>query len=342
MHGYLPAVGFALRGEGASIVNTLESRFHVVWYAIIHGANQRDTIAPEFVLTAFIFMTEPLARYQARIETALSCVLPPAGERLADAMRYATLGGGKRLRAALLYATADDFGVPPDSVDAAACAVEAIHAYSLIHDDLPAMDDDDLRRGRPSTHRAFDEATAILAGDALNTLAFALLANSPLPPATRLAQIHTLADAAGWAGMIGGQMGDMAATGKTLTLPQLQAIHRGKTGALIRAALHLGALPATDYAAHAATLDELGEQLGIAYQIADDILDATANSATLGKTAGKDAAQGKNTYPALLGLEESRAIFAEHSARAQAATTRLPHGAPHLCALLARIIHRSH
>ena len=287
-------------------------------------------------------MTDTLARYQTRSETALTHALPPAGERLADAMRYATLGGGKRLRAALLYATADDFGVPLDSVDAAACAIEAIHAYSLIHDDLPAMDDDDLRRGRPSTHRAFDEATAILAGDALNTLAFALLANSPLPPATRLVQIQTLADAAGWAGMIGGQMSDMAATGKTLTLPQLQVIHRGKTGALIRAALHLGALPATDYAAHAATLDELGEHLGIAYQIADDILDATANSATLGKTAGKDAAQGKNTYPALLGLDESRAIFAEHSARAQAAAARLPNGAPHLCALLARITHRSH
>ena len=287
-------------------------------------------------------MTEPLARYQARIETALSCVLPPAGERLADAMRYATLGGGKRLRAALLYATADDFGVPPDSVDAAACAVEAIHAYSLIHDDLPAMDDDDLRRGRPSTHRAFDEATAILAGDALNTLAFALLAASPLAPAVKLAQIQTLADAAGWAGMIGGQMHDMAATGQTLALPQLQTIHRGKTGALIRAALHLGALPAADCAAHAATLDELGEHLGIAYQIADDILDATADSAILGKTAGKDAAQGKNTYPALLGLDGSRAALAEHSTRAQAAAARLPNGAPHLCALLARIIHRSH
>ena len=287
-------------------------------------------------------MTDLLARYQARSETALTHALPPAGERLADAMRYATLGGGKRLRAALLYATADDLGVPLDSVDAAACAVEAIHAYSLIHDDLPAMDDDDLRRGRPSTHRAFDEATAILAGDALNTLAFALLANSPLPPATRLAQIQTLADAAGWAGMIGGQMRDMAATGQPLTLPQLQTLHRGKTGALIRAALHLGALPAADYAAHATTLDDLGEHLGIAYQITDDILDATADSATLGKTAGKDAAQGKNTYPALLGLDASRAALAQHSAQAEAAAARLPHGAPRLRALLARITHRSH
>lgn len=287
-------------------------------------------------------MPELLTTYQKRIEAALAQALPPAGERLADAMRYATLGGGKRLRAALTYASADAFVVPLDAVDAAACAVEAIHAYSLIHDDLPAMDDDDLRRGRPSTHRAYDEATAILAGDALNTLAFALLADSPLAPAVKLAQIQTLASAAGWAGMIGGQMRDMAATGQTLTLPQLQTIHRGKTGALIRAALHLGALPAADYGAHAATLNELGEALGIAYQIADDILDATADSATLGKTAGKDAVQGKNTYPALLGLDASRAALAEHSARAQAAAARLPHGAPQLQALLARISQRSH
>ena len=257
-------------------------------------------------------------------------------------MRYATLGGGKRLRAALLYATADAFAVPLDTVDAAACAVEAIHAYSLIHDDLPAMDDDDLRRGRASTHRAFDEATAILAGDALNTLAFALLADSPLAPAIKLAQIQTLADAAGWAGMIGGQMRDMAATGRALTLPELQTVHRGKTGALIRAALHLGAQPAADYPAHAATLDTLGEHLGIAYQIADDILDATADSAALGKTAGKDAVQGKNTYPALLGLDESRAALATHSAQADAAAARLPHGAPQLRALLALISARRH
>ena len=287
-------------------------------------------------------MTDYLTTCQTRIETVLAQVLPPAGERLADAMRYATLGGGKRLRAALLYATADAFAVPLDTVDAAACAVEAIHAYSLIHDDLPAMDDDDLRRGRASTHRAYDEATAILAGDALNTLAFALLASSPLPPAIKLAQIQTLAAAAGWAGMIGGQMRDMAATGRALTLPELQAVHRGKTGALIRAALHLGAQPAADYAAHAATLDALGEHLGIAYQIADDILDATADSAALGKTAGKDAVQGKNTYPALLGLDESRAALAAHSAQADAVAARLPHGAPQLRALLARISGRNH
>ena len=282
-------------------------------------------------------MSDLLAAYQNRLETALAACLPPAGERLADAMRYATLGGGKRLRAALVYATADDFAVPLDAVDAAACALEALHAYSLIHDDLPAMDDDDLRRGRPSTHKAFDEATAILAGDALNTLAFQLLATSPLPSAAQIAQIRILADAAGWRGMVGGQMRDIIATGSRLTLDELQAVHAGKTGALIRAALHCGAIPAANYDENRPALDALGTALGIAYQIADDILDATADSATLGKTAGKDAAQGKNTYPALLGLDAARAAFTTYSTQTHAAAARLPDGAPHLRALLAII-----
>lgn len=282
-------------------------------------------------------MSNLLAAYQNRLEIALVACLPPAGERLADAMRYATLGGGKRLRAALVYATADDFAVPLDAVDAAACALEALHAYSLIHDDLPAMDDDDLRRGRPSTHKAFDEATAILAGDALNTLAFQLLATSPLPPAAQIAQIRILADAAGWRGMVGGQMRDIVATGSRLTLDELQAVHAGKTGALIRAALHCGAIPATGYDEYRPALDALGTALGIAYQIADDILDATADSVTLGKTAGKDAAQGKNTYPALLGLDTARAAFMTYIEQTRATATRLPDGAPHLRALLAII-----
>ena len=282
-------------------------------------------------------MSDLLAAYQNRLEIVLATCLPPAGERLADAMRYATLGGGKRLRAALVYAAADDFAVPLDAVDAAACALEALHAYSLIHDDLPAMDDDDLRRGRPSTHKAFDEATAILTGDALNTLAFQLLATSPLPPAAQIAQIRILADAAGWRGMVGGQMRDIITTGSRLTLDELQAVHAGKTGALIRAALHCGAIPATSYDEHRTALDALGTALGIAYQIADDILDATADSVTLGKTAGKDAAQGKNTYPALLGLDAARAAFTTYSAQTHAAAARLPDGAPHLRALLAII-----
>ena len=282
-------------------------------------------------------MSDLLVAYQNRLEIVLAACLPPAGERLADAMRYATLGGGKRLRAALVYATADDFAVPLDAVDAAACALEALHAYSLIHDDLPAMDDDDLRRGRPSTHKAFDEATAILAGDALNTLAFQLLATSPLPPAAQIAQIRILADAAGWRGMVGGQMRDIIATGSRLTLDELQAVHAGKTGALIRAALHCGAIPATSYGEHRTALDVLGTALGIAYQIADDILDATADSVTLGKTAGKDVAQGKNTYPALLGLDAARTAFTTYSTQTRAASARLPDGAPHLRALLAII-----
>ena len=287
-------------------------------------------------------MSDLLAAYQSRLETALAARLPPAGERLADAMRYAALGGGKRLRAALVYAAAEDFAVPPDAADAAACALEALHAYSLIHDDLPAMDDDNLRRGRPSTHKAFDEATAILAGDALNTLAFALLAASPLPPAAQVAQIRVLADAAGWRGMVGGQMRDIAATGKRLTPEELQAVHHGKTGALIRAALHCGAIPAACYDKHRPTLDTLGTALGIAYQIADDILDVTADSATLGKTAGKDATRGKNTYPALLGLDAARAALAAHSVDAWRAARELPGGAPHLCQLLVIISGREY
>ena len=285
-------------------------------------------------------MTDLLTACQIRIEAALAACLPPAGGHLADAMRYAVLSGGKRLRAALVYAAASDFAVPLDAVDAAACALEAIHAYSLIHDDLPAMDDDDLRRGRPSTHKAYGEAAAILAGDALNTLAFRLLATSPLPPAAQTAQIRVLADAAGWDGMAGGQMRDIAATGNRLTLDALQSIHHGKTGALIRAALHCGAIPAADYGHYRAPLDALGSALGIAYQIADDILDATADSATLGKTAGKDAAQGKNTYPALLGLGGARTALATYSAAARTAAAQLPNGAPQLCALLDIIARR--
>ena len=288
-------------------------------------------------------MTNLLATCQIRLETALTARLPSvAGDRLADAMRYAALGGGKRLRAALVYAAASDFAVALNSVDAAACALEAVHAYSLIHDDLPAMDDDDLRRGRPSTHKAYDEATAILAGDALNTLAFQLLATSPLPPAVQIAQIRILANAAGWDGMVGGQMRDIIATGKTLNLEALQAVHHGKTGALIRAALHCGAIPAPCYNTYRAPLDTLGTALGIAYQIADDILDTTADSATLGKTAGKDMAQGKNTYPALLGLDGARAALATYSAQAQAAAAQLPGGAPQLSTLLDVIAVREH
>ena len=270
----------------------------------------------------------------ADIEAALDQRLPDDGSRLVSAMRYALLGGGKRLRAVLIHAVARDFALPAENISAAACAVEAIHAYSLIHDDLPAMDDDDLRRGKPSCHKAYDEATAILAGDALNTLAFAWLADSPCHADIRLAQLQTLAEAAGYRGMVGGQSLDMAYTGKAADLATLQGIHHGKTGALLAACLHLGAQAAPDYEAHRATLEIIGSHLGLLYQIRDDILDATADSAALGKTAGKDHAQNKSTYVTLLGLDESRAQAAQHYQQACAHSQHLPQQGKQLKAVI--------
>lgn len=276
------------------------------------------------------------------LENELHTRLPDDGSRLTQAMRYALLGGGKRLRAALITAAAQDFAVPTAHITAAACAVEAIHAYSLIHDDLPAMDDDDLRRGKPSCHKAYDEATAILAGDALNTLAFQWLADSPLPAAIRIAQIQTLARAAGHHGMAQGQSLDMQHTGAPADLTTLQTIHRGKTGALLAAALHLGAQPSDRYTQYTQTLERIGEHLGLLYQICDDILDASADSATLGKTAGKDAAQGKTTYISLLGIEESRAQAEHHYRQALHHCAQLPEGGENLACLIRQIAKRSH
>lgn len=282
-------------------------------------------------------MTTPSAQH---IETLLDTRLPADGSRLVDAMRYALLGGGKRLRAALIHACALDFGVCAADVEPAACAIEAIHAYSLIHDDLPAMDDDDLRRGKPSCHKAYGEATAILAGDALNTLAFQWLTDSTLPPDIRIAQIRLLAQAAGHQGMAGGQSLDMQHTGQNATPDELQRIHRGKTGALLTACLHLGALPAADYSAHADTLEHIGEHLGLMYQICDDILDNSTHPA-LGKTAGKDIRQGKTTYLTLLGAQESRRLAQEHYRAARAHCAQLPGQGQHLAALLDTIYRRT-
>lgn len=281
-----------------------------------------------------------LEHYRTRIEAALHRQLPASEERLTEAMRYSTLNGGKRLRAALVYACGEDFGCTPALLDDAACAVECIHAYSLIHDDLPAMDAADLRRGKASCHQAFDEATAILAGDALNTLAFSLLVTSALPDRIRLAQIKRLAAAAGWAGMVGGQSRDIAATNRTLSLTALGKIHRDKTGALINACLHLGALPGTHYQRYCDTLEALGKEVGLAYQIIDDILDVTADTATLGKTAGKDLAQAKNTYMSQLGLEGSRQAIKRHKTRACDLLARLPGGAVHLGEIIEQLFSR--
>ena len=286
--------------------------------------------------------SEAFARWAARTEATLLALLPdPAAEpsRLHAAMRHATLGGGKRMRPLLVYATGTALGADEASLDLAAAAVELVHAYSLVHDDLPAMDDDDLRRGQPTVHVAFDEATAILAGDALQTLAFSALASADAPAQLRIDWVRTLADASGVAGMCGGQALDIDATGAkpkrgkpkrgqvhfplesepdpvsahpvshpvSDAVSRLQRMHALKTGALIRAAVRMGALGGGADAATLARLDAYADALGLAFQVRDDILDVEASSEQLGKTAGKDAAQAKSTYPALLGMDGARA-----------------------------------
>ena len=252
--------------------------------------------------------------YTARIEKVLDRWLPPAEkrpERLHSAMRYAVLGGGKRMRPLLIYATGETLGVSPEKLDGPAAAVEIIHAYSLIHDDLPAMDDDALRRGRPTCHIAYDEATAILAGDALQVLAFQIMAEDKsmtAQPAARVEMLRTVATASGSAGMAGGQAMDLAAAGKTLDLAELELMHIYKTGALIRASVLLAAQSAGGLAADKLTaLDRYAKCVGLAFQIQDDILDVEGETAKLGKQAGADSARNKPTYPSILGLERSRA-----------------------------------
>ena len=258
------------------------------------------------------------AACRGRVERVLERILPDAGvepARLHAAMRYAVLGDGKRIRPLLVYATGSALGMPPETLDAPATAVELIHAYSLVHDDLPAMDDDDLRRGRPTTHRAFDEATAILAGDALQVLAFDLLANDPMPgvpDAARIEMIRLLARASGTLGMAGGQALDLAATGHRLDTRQVEEMHALKTGALIRAAVLVAC--ATDTAVPAAkreALDRYGRAIGLCFQIVDDLLDVLGDPAVTGKVASSDALRGKPTYPAIAGIAAARARAAE-------------------------------
>ena len=259
-----------------------------------------------------------LKRWGARADEALARVLPAEDQaplELHRAMRYAVLGGGKRLRPVLVYATGEAFGAGADLLDSSACAVEIIHAYSLVHDDLPAMDDDALRRGRPTCHIVFGEAMAILAGDALQALAFEVLADDAhlrSDPRNQVEMLRTLAAACGAHGMAGGQAFDLAAVGKALTPAELERMHVYKTGALIRASVRLGALAAG--CRDEATLDALeryGHAIGLAFQIRDDILDIEGDSATIGKTAGKDVADNKPTYPAILGMDGARAHLAE-------------------------------
>ena len=254
------------------------------------------------------------AAWAARTEATLDQALPSPDQapgRLHAAMRHAALGGGKRMRPLLVYAAGTVSGAPEALLDAPAAAVELIHAYSLVHDDLPAMDDDDLRRGRPTVHVAFDEATAILAGDALQTRAFEVLAQASADADIRLAWVQALATASGVAGMCGGQALDIDATGRQQSLDELARMHAWKTGALIRAAVRLGALAGRATPETLERLDGFASSLGLAFQIRDDILDVEGSSEQLGKTAGKDAAQAKSTYPALLGMDGAKARLNE-------------------------------
>jgi farnesyl diphosphate synthase len=266
---------------------------------------------------------------QARMEAVLARHLPAATSvpvRLHAAMRYATLEGGKRVRPLLCFAAGEAGGAPPERLEIAAAAVELIHAYSLAHDDLPCMDDDVLRRGKPTVHVEYDEATALLVGDALQALAFQLLAEHRLAdePATQLGMVAALAFAAGSRGMAGGQSIDLESTGRMLSVPELEAMHIRKTGALIRAAVQLGArcgraLPETERAG----LDRYAKCIGLAFQVVDDVLDAEASTATLGKTAGKDSKQGKPTYVSAIGAGDARKLAEELRREAHAALAPL-------------------
>jgi len=282
---------------------------------------------------------------QARMENVLGRVLPVASvapARLHEAMRYATLEGGKRVRPLLAFAAGEVSGAPQERVEIAAAAVEMIHAYSLVHDDMPCMDDDVLRRGKPTVHVQYDEATALLVGDALQALAFQLLSEHRLADdvRTQLEMVKTLALAAGSRGMAGGQQIDLEATGKPLTLPELEFMHVHKTGAIIRAAVLLGASCGEISAERKERLDHYAKAIGLAFQVVDDVLDYDASTATLGKTAGKDSKQGKPTYVSAMGLPQARQFAEELRAQAQDALGSLGGAARRLSELADFIVLR--
>ncbi len=252
-----------------------------------------------------------IAYYQQRVDDRLGHALPEAAavpERLHDAMRYAVFNGGKRVRPLLVYATGECLGVAPEQLDSPAVAIELIHAFSLVHDDLPAMDDDDLRRGKPTVHVQFDEATAILAADALQPLAFSVLAGvAETSDSTRTALVRLVADAAGSIGMTGGQSIDLGAEGQTLSVAELEHMYSLKTGALIHAAIMSACLLCDDLdRAHVEALDDFGRLVGVAFQIKDDILDVEGETHVIGKPSGSDEKLDKATYPSLFGIEASR------------------------------------
>jgi geranylgeranyl pyrophosphate synthase len=290
-----------------------------------------------------------LEAWRKRMEAALEARLPGPDvvpSRLHEAMRYSVLGGGKRIRPALVFATARTLGLDEKEVEAAACAIELVHVYSLVHDDLPAMDDDDLRRGRPTCHKAFDEATAVLVGDALQTLAFQVLARDPGLPASaaiRLRLVDLLAEASGTFGMAGGQAIDLAVQGKRLDVAQVEEMHARKTGALIRVSIMMAAAcaPALDAWLHDA-LGQFADPIGLAFQIQDDLLDLLGDVSTLGKATGADSERGKPTHPAIIGIPASQERVRLLHAQALEALTPFGPRAEPLRALAGWLLARSY
>lgn len=288
-----------------------------------------------------------LEALREQIETQLGQLLPAKStiaQPMLDAMRHAVLGGGKRMRPMFACASCDAFGGDLQAALVSGCALEFIHSYSLIHDDLPAMDDDDIRHGQPSTHIAFGEANAILAGDSLHSLAFQAVVDSDrLADTSKLRIIQLLSDAAGWAGMSGGQCLDIEAEGRELNLAELKALHAAKTGALIRASLQIGALSATPTpeAERYQAVSDVGDLIGLAFQIMDDVLDVTQSTEVLGKPAGSDEAQEKNTFPKLLGLEASKVEAERLLSEAKAHLHASDLATPALLELVTRAVRRS-
>ena len=287
---------------------------------------------------------------QERIENVLSNRIPTpstcakkSSQQLAEAMRYSTLNGGKRLRALLVYAAGEVLDVDVDKLDSAASAVEMIHAYSLVHDDMPIMDDDDLRRGKATCHKAYDDATALLVGDALQSLAFEMLCDDALSPKQQIQMVKTLAVQSGLLGMAGGQAIDLESVGKSLDITALQNMHELKTGALIRASVRLGALALENSTDEILSrLDNYAYAIGLAFQVQDDVLDVTADTDTLGKTQGADIALNKPTYPALLGLEVAQKKATDLIDSALSELEELPYNTQILAELAQFVVQRAH
>lgn len=285
----------------------------------------------------------------AEVDTALAALVgeyrPKVEPKLLEAMEYSLVSPGKRIRPILVLAAAEAVGADVSPLLPFACAAEMVHAYSLIHDDLPAMDDDDLRRGRPANHKVFGEGIALLAGDALLTEAFAVMSrdgtSGPLPVDRRLAAIRELAAAAGAEGMVGGQTADVLAEGTAADLPQVESIHRRKTGALLRACVRIGALLAGADAPSLERLSLYGEAIGLAFQVADDLLDEIGDTRATGKSAQRDRARGKSTVPALLGVERARGLLRELLARGLAAVDGFGPGADPLRGIAHLIVQRA-